>query len=415
MNFYRSLLWWLFLACLGALAYHVLAPDLGEVIVRWHEQTLTTTVAFALVAWGLLWFGLWTLWYLLRLPFHAWRRMARRQARTRLATGLVALHEGRWARAESLLAAAAEEPEARAAARLGAREAALQRDDRVAAATHLTALAKDDPTVAALLAAEAQLAQDDAAGALASLQPLAERRVLPPRGRVLLVEAQRRAGQAALALERLAELRNEPALHGEALAALEAHVAADALAQAGDVDVLEKRWQSLPPRLREMTAVVAAYARRAAALGREAAAADAIAAQLERAWDPDLVRVYGELPSDGDARRERGEAWLAAHPDDPTLLLTLGRLSTRERLWARAEEQLHRAIALGAGAEAWEALGAVHSAQGDSARAELAYANALRVGRGEPALATGRSLKEQIASEAVAELRNEHGMPLLRE
>jgi HemY protein len=414
VNLYRSLLWWLFLAGLGALAYHVLAPDLGEVVVRWHEQTLTTTVAFALVAWGLLWFGLWTLWYLVRLPFHAWRRMARRQARTRLATGLLALHEGRWARAESLLAAAADEPESRTAALLGAREAALRRDDPVAAATHLTTLANADPNVAALLVAESQLAQDDAAGAVASLLPLAERRVLPPRGRVLLVEAQRRAGQAALALERLSELRNEPALAGDALGALEAHVVADALAQAGDVDVLEKRWQGLAPRLREIPAAVAAYARRAAALGREAAAADAIAAHLERAWDPDLVRVYGELPADGDGRRDRAEARLATHPDDPTLLLTLGRLSARERLWARAEEQLHRAIALGAGSEAWEMLGAVHTAQGDSPRAELAYANALRVGRGEAALGAGRSLKEQIASEAVAELRNEHGLPLLK-
>ncbi|MGH8029732.1 MAG: heme biosynthesis protein HemY, partial [Arenimonas sp.] len=374
---------------------------------------LTTTVAFALLAWGLLWFGLWTSWYLVRLPFHAWRRLARRQARTRLATGLLALHEGRWARAESLLVAAADEPESRAAALLGAREAALRRDDRIAAATHLTTLAKADPAVAALLAAEAQLGQGDANGALASLQPLVERRTLPPRGRVLLVEAQRRAGQAAQALERLSELRNEPALTGEELATLEADIGADAITQAGDVEVLDKRWQSLPPRLRDVPAVIAAYARRAVALGREDAAAEALVAQLEKQWEPDLVRVYGELPPDG--RRERAEAWLADHPDDPALLLALGRLSAGERLWARAEEQLHRAVALGAGADAWEMLGAVHSAQGDSARAEFAYANALRVARGQRALAVGgRSLRDQIASEAVAELRNEHGLPLLR-
>ena len=36
--------------------------------------------------------------------------------------------------------------------------------------------------------------------------------------------------------------------------------------------------------------------------------------------------------------------------------------------------------------------------------------------RGEPALPLGgRSLREQIADEAVAEQRNEHGMPHLRE
>ena len=413
MNFYRSLLWWLFLAGLGALAYHVLAPDLGEVVVRWHRQTLTTTVAFFLVAWGVLWFGLWTLWYLVRLPFHAWRRLARRQARTRLATGLIALHEGRWARAESLLAAAAEEPESRSAALLGAREAALRRDDRVAAAKHLTALAAHDAAAAALLAAEAQLDAGDAAGAVATLQPFAERRTLSPRGRVLHVEALRRAGQAAAALDRFAELRSEPSLPNETLAPLEAHVVADALAQAPDIDALATRWQGLAPRLRELPAAVAAYARRAVALGREDQADAALAEALEARWDPDLVRVYGELPPDG--RRERAEAWLAAHPDDPQLLLTLGRLSAGERMWARAEEQLHRALAHGGGSDAWEMLGAVHSAQGDSARAELAYANALRVARGMPALPADRTLREQIASEAVAELRNEHGLPLLRQ
>jgi HemY protein len=413
MNFYRSLLWWLLLAGLGALAYHVLAPDLGEVVVRWHQKTITTTVAFALVAWGLAWFALWTLWYLLRLPFHAWRRLARRQARTRLATGLLALHEGRWARAESLLAAAAEEPESRQPALLAAREAAMRRDDRVAAAQHLTALATTDAAAAAVLAAEAQLAQGDADGALATLQPLVDRRTLSPRGRVLLVEAQRRAGHAVQALASLAEIRTDAVLHADALAELEADVAADALAQAPDVDALATRWQGLVPRLREPTVVLAAYARRAAALGREDLATEALAAQIDKSWDPALVRVFGELPPDG--RRERAEGWLAAHPDDPQLLLALGRLSAGEQLWARAEEQLHRAIAHGGGAEAWEALGRVHSAQGEAARAELAYANALRAARGEPTLAPERSLREQIASEAVAERRNEHGLPLLRD
>jgi HemY protein len=412
MNFYRSLLWWLFLAGLGALAYHVLAPDFGEVVVRWHEQTLTTTVAFALVAWGLAWFALWTLWYLLRLPFHAWRRLARRQARTRLASGLMALHEGRYTRAESLLVAAGEETESRSAALLAARDAAIQRDDRLAAAQHLTALAATDPVTAALLSADAQLANDDAAGALATLQPFVDKRALPPRGRVLHVEALRRAGHAQHALDRFAELRNEPALPADTLARLEANVVADALAQAADVDVLATRWQALAPRLREPPAVVAAYARRAAALGREDLATAALAEHLDKQWEPDLVRVYGDLPIGSDGRRERAEGWLAAHPDDPTLLLTLGRLSGGERQWARAEEQLHRAIALGAGAEAWEVLGTVFSAQGDSGRAELAYANALRVARMQAPLPMNRTLREQIASEAVAELRNEHGLPL---
>ena len=53
MSAFRTLLWWLLLAALGALAYELLARDLGEVVLRWHGFTLTTTVAFALLAWAL--------------------------------------------------------------------------------------------------------------------------------------------------------------------------------------------------------------------------------------------------------------------------------------------------------------------------------------------------------------------------
>jgi HemY protein len=59
-------------------------------------------------------------------------------------------------------------------------------------------------------------------------------------------------------------------------------------------------------------------------------------------------------------------------------------------------------------------LGRAFTAQNNSAGAEVAYANALRVQRGEPPMAlSGRSLRDQIASEAVAEQRNEHGLPLI--
>ena len=71
MSAFRTLLWWLLLAALGALAYELLARDLGELVLRWHGFTVTTTVAFALLAWALLSFACWLLWTVLRLPFTA--------------------------------------------------------------------------------------------------------------------------------------------------------------------------------------------------------------------------------------------------------------------------------------------------------------------------------------------------------
>lgn len=415
MSFYRTLLWGLLLAVLGALAWQFLAPDLGDVAVNWHHWTIHTTVAFFLFAWLLLWFLLASLWWLLRLPFRAWRRMARRQARNRLLTGLDALHQGRWARAESLLLKASEEPEARAAALSAAREAALRRGDVIAAASHQSALAGHDPIAAVLNNADSLLAQNKPLDALNLLQPYADKNSLPPRGLWLQTQALTAAGRAQEAFARLHLLRQEQVLPTEEFAALELRLATDLLPQSSSADELSQRWADLPARLRESTAVILAYARRAADLGLEDQAAAVVAEALDRHWDDALVDGYGQLPVGRDSvRLPRTETWFSQRPDNPALLLCQARLCIAQQAWSKAEERLHRAIAHGGGSEAWEALGRTCTAQNNSAGAEVAYANALRVQRGEaPLTLSGRSLREQIASEAVAEQRNEHGLPLL--
>jgi HemY protein len=146
MKIFRTLLWWLMLAALGALAWELLSPDLGTILVRWHGKTLTTTVFFFLLAWGLLWLAAWSAWLLLRLPFTAWQRLAQREARQRLINGMTALYEGHFVRAETLLAKAAEDPDSRFVALSAAHEAATRRGDVEAAARWQQALAAISPT-----------------------------------------------------------------------------------------------------------------------------------------------------------------------------------------------------------------------------------------------------------------------------
>ena len=141
MNLYRSLVWWLALAALGALGWSWFAQDMGDVVVRFRGLTYTTTLAYFVVAWGLLWFVLWGLWWLLKLPIQAWRRHARQQARNRLVSGLEAMHQGRWQRAESLLAKAAEDEAVRTPALLAARRAAVAAGNVESAALHQAARA----------------------------------------------------------------------------------------------------------------------------------------------------------------------------------------------------------------------------------------------------------------------------------
>lgn len=413
MNLYRSLLWWLALAALGALGWSWFAQDMGDVVVRFRGLTYTTTLAYFVIAWGLLWFALWGLWWLLKLPIQAWRRHARQQSRNRLVSGLEALHQGRWQRAESLLAKAAEEDSVRTPALLGARRAAMAAGNVEAAALHQAALLAHDAPSAALEQAT-QLAEqgrhDDVLAALATLAA-----PLPPRALVLQARALVAAGRAQDATANLNALRRDQGLPPEQIASLELELIAAALEQA-QADTLLQRWNAHPLRLQQAPPVVAAFARRATRLGFEKPGAEALADAIDALWDEGLVALYGQLPAGRDTPRlARAEAWLPAHGSSPALLVTLGRLYFEQQQWAKAENYLHRALAQGAGPEAWEVLGDTLVAQNDGARAPLAYANALRVARGEaPLNLDGRTLREQIADQAVAERRNEHGIPQLR-
>ncbi|WP_146907536.1 heme biosynthesis protein HemY [Arenimonas daejeonensis] len=414
MNLYRQLVWWLLLAVAGALAWHWFSQDLGDVVVRFRGLTYTTTLAYFVLAWGLLWFSLWALWWLLRLPLRAWQRHARQQARNRLVSGLQALHQGRWARAESLLVKAADETDLRTAALIGAHQAASARGDVEAAARHQAALLEHEPQAAALEQASrlASLGRhDDTLAALSGLTG-----ALPPRALLLQARALAATGRAHDAQVQLNTLRREQTLPADALAALERELCAAALTQAPQADSLLQRWNAMPQRLQQTPDVTAAFARRAAQLGLDEPGHQAVAETLDAQWDESLVALYGQLPGgcDGGPRLTRAEGWLAAHAASPALLLALGRLCRGQQLWGKAEDYLHRALAQGAGADAWEALGDVCTAQNDANRAQLAYANALRMGRSETALPLGgRGLREQIADQAVAELRNEHGIPQL--
>lgn len=387
MRLFGNVLFWIVLALLGALAAQWLLNDPGYVLVRYRGSDYTTTVAFALAA---LLAGLVVLvaaWKLVTLPMRAWRERSGRRGRARLVDGLHALHAGDYERAEKLLTqAAADDDTVASSARLAAARAAAHRGDADAAQAQLAALGDRHAGARAIAQAELALRDHRPTDALVALDTPAAQ-PLPPRGLALRAQALAAANQSTEAYGMLGSLRKQRALPAAQADELQERWAAASLREAGDTNALAARWDALPKPLKTEPVIAGAYAERAQALGWNDAARGALEQALDARWDERLASRYGALPaSDATARQPRLDRWLQAHPGSPAVMLGLARTHRAQGNATAADDFLQRALAQGAGADAWEEYGDAQAAGGDDARARIGYANALRVARGEAPL-----------------------------
>jgi len=404
-------------AALAAFGWHWVAEDPGYVLLRLRGWRVETTVVAALVMLLLGWALLTVVWRLARWPFGAFSRRHRRLSQQRLGTGLIALMEGRHGDAERDLNRASRLDRLRGPALLAAAEAALRRGEHGRALEALNQAAQSAPQAARVLRARLLRREGKPAEALALLAPEADKGTLTPGGWRELAHAALASGNLRRAREALAPLQKSGALGHRAYAALEAQVLVAALRAAADGADLNALWSQLPKAQRRVSAVIDAYARRAAAFGLTLPAMDEVESALRREWSPLLIETYGTLAGDDvEARLRRAESWLDAHPNDATLLLTLGRMCVRLKLWGKAKQYLQRSLALAPSAGAWEALGDAFAGQGDAEQAQRCYRNAFAMMRGDTVRPSAGPANGVIDTSAIAlEERDEHGVPRMRE
>jgi HemY protein len=338
----------------------------------------------------------------------------------RYVRGVLSLAEGKPRRAGKLLLAASRLRSLRVPGLLGGFHAAEQAGDTRAAGELLARIANepDAMTLGKVLHAQRELNEGRAGTAIELLQALERLSRLPPMGRRLLAEALSARGRAREALPHALMLRRKPPMPAAAFDVFCERIAAMALAQASDAQALESLWRELPRTLKRKAQVVLALVARAAEVERGEFARAELEALLKREWSEAAVEAYGRLQGSlPQTQLKIAESWLAARPASPALNLALARLCRTLRLWGKAEDYLHRALAFGAGVPAWEELGRAFLDQGDHERAARAFANAIAVARGERLGAiSGRASREDfLAPVAVPEVRDQHGVPRLPE
>lgn len=365
-----------------------IAAHSGYVLIAWKGMRYESSLWVFLLVLALLWASVIGLRWLLRVMLtsagvmNPWsRRNLGKRRQLAADKGLLDLIEGRWERAVRHLSLAAEGERqpllyylgaARAAQRLGRMEdsealleKALQRQPQAELAIALTH-------------AELQQASGDLDGALSTLQAMHARH--PRHHQVLqgLQQLLRQRGDWAALLDLLPELRKTKVLEGEALAELERKVWVERLRAAGEqglgqgeaaLQPLSGAWQQLSAAQRQDPELIAVYAAQLHALGAPEEAEATLRKALKKGYDSRLVRLYGLVRGSDPARQlQVAEALLQQHPQDPLLLLTLGRLCLQGGLWGKAQEYFEISLEFSRSAETCAELARLLASQGEAER-----------------------------------------------
>ncbi len=344
-----------------------LLPDPGYVLIGYGKLSVEMSlVVFALLL-LLAYLAVRALAGLWRVPARLRQWSGQRQLRKlsrRYDAAVVELLTGKLERAERQLGRLVDDHRtplavclsaAHAANRLGAE----RRRDRYLA----TALKRFPDAAAAvrLVQAELQLASGQFEPARTTLQQLAA--LLPHNRETLRLQMKLFLGEKDWEGLRdlLPDLRRSEVLDHDNWLKLAVQVYQERIREltaARDLDTLKNGWTQLPPPVRQDHALLALYIEQLARLGEHRQAEQLLREQLGEHWDKRLVYLYGDLDGcDGMAQQKTAEKWLERHPQDAVLLLTLGKISLRNKLWGKARGYLEASIGLQPTAEAYRLLG----------------------------------------------------------
>ena len=373
-----------------------IAEHSGYVLVAYksfrYESSLWATLLLIAVLWLLVW-GIKALIELVMASsgvVNPWSRRNRsRRVQVAIEHGQLDLAEGRWASAQRHLSRAAEAERQPLLFYLGAARAAneqghYEESDRLLE----RALERQPQAELAIALSHAQLQTDrgDTDGALVTLQAMHERH---PHNVQTLRQLQRlyqQRGEWSAVIRLLPELRKDKVLPPAELAELERRAWGENLSLAAQreedgqaaLQSLERAWQQLTNAQRQEPQLVLAYAEQLRQLGAESAAEEVLRTAIKREYESHLARLYGLVRGSDPARQlQTAEGWLKAHPDDPGLLLTLGRLSLQNRLWGKARDYLEGSLRLQRNPEACAELARLLAGLGDNERSNALFQEGL--------------------------------------
>lgn len=382
----RILKWSIFLVIATGLTALAL-NDNGQVSMVWHDWVIETSLTFALAA-AVIGFG--ALYLLMRLVINLWhfpaywrnRRQLKRysKAESSMAKGMIALEYGDWQLAEKQLVKMAKHSDSGlvhylTAAKMAHNQQAFSRRDQYLAEARQR-FPSDSVTIGLV---EARLLMDSEPDV--SLVILNELHQQSPKNKTILAEYAHllvKQEYWSRLEEILGEVKRFRALDKAEIQSLEVQLLAGKVARAENPEALEQLWQSLSGRQQLKPAILAEFVEQRLGWGKEQGLAELIAKSLSKQWDDRLAYQYGRIEL-GPAyeRLKKAEKWLPNQPDNPVLLLTLGRLACMSQLWGQARHYFQESLKLQPELETFHALAKCYESEGLETQAALTYKEAI--------------------------------------
>ncbi len=360
----------------GALFFKAVARDPGYVLLAHGRHTIETSLLVGILFFILFGCLIYWVWSFLRWLLDPQR--GQRQANRRTTKGLIALAHGDWSNAEKLLAKAASGNEVSLINYLSAAQAAHEQG-RIDARDHYLKLANKETKgvddAVSLTKARLQFQSSEWEECLATLMKLSKESNSPSYPYVIKMLAQvyQELEDWDSLRELLGSLKKHAVVNEEEFGRLARLCYEGKLRRAckGETDEekrasLEEAWQQVPKKFHNEPSLVKVYAHSLMTIGAGEEAERVVTDLLRKNWDDSLVQLYGNILG-GDAEKQLlwCENWLKERPNNPQLLLAMGRLSLQLQQWQQARDYFEASLRSRKSAQAYGELGRLLSHLGN--------------------------------------------------
>ncbi len=341
----------------GSLAWQM-QEDGGYLLIAYRDYTIDMSLWVALLLLGVaffVWRGLKAVWRWINEPGRGpfgWYT-SRDRGRMQTALGMMQFSEGRWDQASKTLKKSIKRSDTPLINCLTAASAAYEAGDFEEARQLLIradGLTTGSHLAIELLRAKVYLREGRNQEAIAILVSLHGAQRDHSEILRLLSEAYRTTGDWQALENMLPDLRRVKPLTVQEMAALEVDIyeqRLSAVAKSKIAAELLSLWEIMPSHVRRSRRIVESYVNGLHRVGESPRAESLLRKILNTEWDSGLVRLYGIVEgTDATKQLTKAESWLPNHPEDANLLLTLGRLCQRNKLWGKARDYLESSLSL---------------------------------------------------------------------